>query len=140
LPGGTHTLIVYNVFSSEVFVLGDISLLPASWRLTGSAIDEYLDYLSEAVSKGVIDLARGVPDPVLRKMSAVREAYEDVLNDPDITYAYPPLGGPSSLRDLMRRLISELAFEVPPGYTVIITSGSFAAYNSLVKLIITPGN
>ncbi len=120
--------------------MGEVSLLPASWRLTGSAIGEYLDYLSEALAKGVIDLARGVPDPALRKASAIREAFEDVLNDPDIPYIYSPLGGPSSLRDLIRRLIGEHIFEIPPGYSVVVTPWTCAAFNSLAKLILTPGD
>jgi len=120
--------------------LREVPLLPASWRLTGSAIGEYLDYLSEAVARGVIDLARGVPDPVLRKASAIRDAYEEVLNDPDIPYLYTPLGGPSSLRDILRRLISEHAFEIPPGYSLVVTAGTFSAFDMLSKLILTPGD
>lgn len=118
----------------------EVGLLPASWRLTGSAVGEYLDYLSEAIARGVIDLARGVPDPALRKASAIREAFDDVLSDPDVLYTYSPLGGPSSLRDLIRRLISEYAFEVPPSYTAVITPGTFAAFDSLTKLMLTPGD
>jgi len=120
--------------------LGEVSLLPASWRLTGSAIGDYLDYLSEALARGVIDLARGVPDPVLRKASAIREAYEDVLSEPDLLYTYSPLGGPSSLRDVMRRLISEHVTEIPPGYSTVITAGTFSAFNMLSKLMLTPGD
>ncbi len=118
----------------------EVPLLPASWRLTGSAIGEYLDYLSEPIARGVIDLARGVPDPLLRRASAIKEAYDEVLDDPDIPYLYTPLGGPSSLRDLLRRLISEHAFEVPPGYSVVVTAGTFSAFNTLAKLILTPGD
>lgn len=123
-----------------VLVLREVALLPASWRLTGSAIGEYLDYLSEAIAKGAIDLARGVPDPALMKASAIKEAFEEVLNDPEIPYTYPPLGGPPSLRDLFRRLIGEYSFEIPPGYTVVVTSGTFAAFNILSKLMLTPGD
>ena len=118
----------------------EVPLLPASWRLTGSAIGEYLDYLSEAIARGAIDLARGVPDPVLRKTSVIKRAFEEVLSDPDIPYIYSPLGGPSSLRDLFRRLIGEHAFEVPSGYTVIVTPGTFAAFDILAKLMLTPGD
>ena len=118
----------------------EVPLLPASWRLTGSAIGEYLDYLSEAISRGVIDLARGVPDPALRKTSFIKEAFEDVLSDPDIPFTYSPLGGPASLRDLIRRLISEHAFDIPPGYSVVVTPGTFAAFNTMAKLILTPGD